>query len=317
MSFGSPAWLLVLLLAPLAIAAYLASQRRASRYAVRFPAVETLRIAAGEARSSWTRHLPAVLLLLAVLTLGVALAKPRTRYAVAVNNASIMLVIDHSGSMAATDVQPDRLSAVMVAANKFIDKLPQGVKLGAIGFSSTPDAVQGPVLNHGAARSLVDSEQPGGGTATGDALGLALELLHANIKGHPPSAIVLLSDGAANLGQSPVAVARQAAADHIAITTVALGTPNGILTGQNQFGVPQQVAVPPDPALMAQIAHASGGRSYNVQDAGTLNAVYAHLGEQLGSVTRQREITSEVSIVALVLLIAGVLLAVRLAGRLP
>src|SRR5581483_11472093 len=252
--------------------------------------------AAGEPGQGWSRHVPAALLLAALAALALALAKPHTTYKVAVNQASIVLIIDHSGSMAATDVLPSRLAAVVTAANKFIDKLPSTAKVGAVGFSTTPDEVQGPVTAHAAARALIDHLQAGGSTATGDAIALALEILHGTTKLHPPSAIVLLSDGAANSGLDPVTVAKQAGTEHIPIFTIALGTPNGTLS-VGPFG--QQEPVPPDPQLMARIAKASGGRSYSVQDANTLNSVYSHLGEKLGSETRHREITSEFSIAAL------------------
>jgi Ca-activated chloride channel family protein len=314
--FGSPDWLVALALLPLALVALRAFQRRGQRYAVRFPAIATLRQAAAEPASSWTRHLPAAFLLAAIAALAIALAKPHTSYQVAVNQASIMVIIDHSGSMASTDVSPTRLGAVVTAANKFIDKLPSNAKVGAIGFGTSPDAVQAPTTNHNAARQLIDNLQAGGSTATGDALELALELLHGSDKRHQPAAVVLLSDGAANAGPNPVAIAQEAAADHIPIYTIALGTPTGTLTVQNgPFA--QQVPVPPDPALMAQIATASGAKSYTVEDAGTLNSVYSHLGEKLGTITRQREITSEVSVAALALLVIAIALAVRLAGRLP
>lgn len=316
LAFGSPVWLLALALVPLALIILRLAQRRRQTYAVRFPAIATLRQAAGEPVSGWTRHLPAALLLAALAALGLALARPHTTYRVALNQASIMLIIDHSGSMASTDVLPSRLSAVMTAANKFIDRLPAQAKVGAIAFSTSPDAVQAPVIKHAAARALIDNLQPGGSTATGNALAVALEVLHGANKLHPPAAVVLLSDGAANAGPNPVSIAKESAADHIPIYTIALGTPNGTLSVPNG-PFTQQVPVPPDPELMAQIAKASGGRSYNVQDAGTLNSVYTHLGDKLGSVTRHREITSEFSIAALVLLIAGLALAARFAGRLP
>jgi Ca-activated chloride channel family protein len=316
LAFGSPVWLLALALIPLALILLRLAQRRRQTYAVRFPAIATLRQAAGEPGSGWTRHLPAALLLAALAALAFALARPHTNYKVAVNQASIVLIIDHSGSMASTDVQPTRLAAVITAANTFIDKLPPQAKVGAIAFSTSPDQVQAPVTNHAAARQLIDNLQPSGSTATGDALALALEVLHGSNKLHPPSAIVLLSDGAANAGASPVAIARESATDHIPIFTIALGTPTGTLTVPNG-PFTQQVPVPPDPELMAEIAKASGGRSFNVQDAGTLNSVYSHLGEKLGQVTRHREITSEFSILALVLLVAALGLAARLAGRLP
>ncbi|HWF55152.1 MAG TPA: VWA domain-containing protein [Solirubrobacteraceae bacterium] len=314
MSFADPTWLLALALVPVALVAYLYTQRRARRYAIRFPALETLKLAAEGTRASWARHIPIVLALAAIAALALALGRPRTTYKVAVEQASIMLVLDHSGSMAATDVQPTRLGAAEAAADNFVAKLPVGIKIGAIGFSTTPDLVQGPVASHNAATELINSQQAGGSTATGNALALALELLHASDPKHPPSAIILLSDGSANAGQSPVAVADEAAKDRIPIDTVALGTPDGSIQISPLY--PPQ-PVPPDPQLMQAIARASGGRSFDAQSADELSSIYNHLGDQLGSITRRREVTADFAIAALVLLLGAVALGVRVSGRLP
>src|SRR4051794_18349608 len=110
MSFGAPIWLAALVLVPIAFGAYVAARRRSKRYAVRFPAVSTLPAALGTT-SSWRPHVPAALALLAIALLAVALARPRLTYRAAVNEASMMLVLDHSGSMAASDVQPTRIAA--------------------------------------------------------------------------------------------------------------------------------------------------------------------------------------------------------------
>ena len=314
MSFSAPLWLLALGLVPAALAAYLATRRRARRYAIRFPAVATVREAVG-AGPSWRRHLPPAFALAAVAALALALARPHVTYRVPVREASMMLITDHSGSMDATDVQPTRLAAAQAAANSFIDQLPSTVRLGAIGFSSTPDVVQQPVANHEAARALIDGQSAGGGTDTGDALQLALELLHGATARHAPAAIVLLSDGAANAGPDAVTVARQAGRDHVPIYTVALGTPNGTLANPDPLGPP--IAVPPDPQLMQQIAQVSGGRAFNAQTAGELSSIYKHLGGALGSVTRKREVTVFFAAGGLVLLLLAVAGSTRWSARLP
>jgi Ca-activated chloride channel homolog len=314
MSFASPLWLLALALVPLALAAYLAARRRSRRYVVRYPALATLR-AAGVQAPSWRRHVPAALMLAAIAALGVALARPRVTHRVPIGEAAMMLVIDHSGSMAASDVTPTRLAAAQAAANTFIAQLPSSVTLGAIGFGSTVDTVQQPVSNHGAAQGNIDSQQAGGGTDTGDALTLALQLLHGSSKRHPPAAIVLLSDGAANAGQDPVTVARQARRERIPIYTVALGTPNGILANPDPFQPP--ISVPPDPQLMQQIAATSGARAFNAQTSGQLSSIYKHLGTELSSVSRKREVTVVFAVAGLVLLVLAVAASVRWAGRLP
>jgi Ca-activated chloride channel family protein len=217
--------------------------------------------------------------------------------------------------MAADDVQPSRLAAAVAAANTFIDELPSTVRLGAIGFSSSPDAVQGPVANHAAARALIDAQTANGATDTGDALELALRLLHGGDPKHPPAAIVLLSDGAANAGPNPVSVARQAGRDRIPIYTVALGTPGGVLANPEPFEPP--IPVPPDPQLMAQIAQASGARAFNAQSADQLSSIYKRLGGQLGTVSRKREITVVFAIAGLVALLMAAVGSVRWSGRLP
>jgi Ca-activated chloride channel homolog len=311
-SFGAPLWLFALALVPAALAAYVRARRRAKRYVIRFPAVSTLREAVVTA-PSWERHVPAALALAAVAMLVIALARPHVPYRVATNEASLMLVTDHSGSMAADDVQPTRLAAAVSAANTFIDQLPGSVRVGAIGFGSSPDLVQAPVTNHDAARALIDSQSPDGGTDTGDALALALQLLQGANPRHPPAAIVLLSDGAANAGPDPVTVSQQAARDRIPIYTVALGTPGGVLV--EPFG--QSVAVPPDPQLMAQIAQVSGARAFNAQSADQLSSIYKRLGTELGTVSRKREITVVFAIAGLVLLVAAAAGSVRSSGRLP
>jgi Ca-activated chloride channel homolog len=314
MSFGSPLWLLALALVPLLAVAYALGRRRSKRYVIRFPAVSTLReaVAAGP---SWDRHVPAALALAAVALLAVALARPRVTHRVPTDQASLMLVTDHSGSMAAQDVHPTRLDAAVSAANAFIDQLPGSVRVGAIGFSSSPDAVQGPASNHAGARNVIDTQVANGGTDTGDALQLALQLLQGNNPKHAPAAIVLLSDGAANAGPDPVLVGRQAGKDRIPIYTVALGTPSGVLNNPDPFGPP--VSVPPDPQLMQQIARVSGARAFNAQSADQLSSIYKHLGAQLGTVTRRREVTAVFAGAALVLLAGAAVVSVRGAGRLP
>ncbi len=314
MSFFSPEWLLALALVPLALAAHVRAGRRARRYSVRFPALATLAAAAGGA-SAWRRHAPAALLLASIASLAVALARPHVTHRVAVNQASIMLVTDHSGSMAANDVAPTRLAAAQHAANTFIDQLPSKVSVGAVAFSSSPDAVQGPVTNHAAARSIIDSQVADGATATGDALQLALQLLHGSNKKHPPSAIVLLSDGAANAGVDAASIARVAGADKIPIDTVALGSANATVPNPDPFGPPLDAS--PDFALMQRIAQVSGGRTFNAQSADQLSSIYKRLGTQLGSRTTQHEITAAFAIGGLVLLLLAAVGSARWAGRLP
>jgi Ca-activated chloride channel family protein len=315
MSFASPVWLLTLALVPAALAIYIVvRRRRATRYAVRFPAVSTLREVVA-ATPSWERHLPTALALGAVALLGVALARPRVTTRIPTGQANMMLVTDHSGSMAAQDVSPTRLAAAVAAANTFIDQLPSSVHVGAIGFGTTPDSVQGPSADHAQARSLENSLIANGGTDTGDALQLALQLLQGANPKHAPAAIVLLSDGQANAGPDPVSISQEAKKDRIPIYTVALGTANGVLPSPDPLQPPQ--AVPPDPQLMQAIARVSGGRAFNARSADELSSIYKKLGSQLSSVTRKKEITWWFAAGGVVLLIGAAVSSVRWSGRLP
>jgi Ca-activated chloride channel homolog len=314
MSFSSPLWLFALALVPLALFAHLSAGRRRQRYAVRFTALPLLAQAAGRS-SAWRRHAPAALALAAIASLGVALARPHIRHRTAIDQASIMLVTDHSGSMAANDVQPTRLGAAEKAANTFIDQLPSKVSVGAVAFSSSPDAVQGPVTNHAAARAIIDSQVADGATATGDALQLALQLLHGQNPKHSPAAIVLLSDGAANAGVDAATVANEAGKEKIPIDTVALGSANATVPNPDPLGPPLDAS--PDFQLMSTIAKVSGGRTFNAQSADQLSSIYERLGSQLGSKTEKREITAIFAAAGLVLLLLAAAASTRWAGRLP
>ncbi|HEY5199145.1 MAG TPA: VWA domain-containing protein [Solirubrobacteraceae bacterium] len=314
MSFADPLWLLGLLAVPLLLGLHVIAGRRAKRYAVRFPAIASLRIAAGGGLS-WRRHIPVALLLLALSTLVATLARPNHTVRIADSGASIMLVFDHSGSMSATDVQPTRLAAAEAAASTFMSRLPTGVKVGVVTFSSAPDGVQAPSTNRTPVKQLIGAQVANGATATGDALSLALTLLPHPGKLKPEtSAIVLLSDGSANQGEDPVEVATQAGALRIPIYTVGLGTAGATIPDPGSFsGV---AAVPPDPELMGEIAAASHAQSYSATDAGSLNGIYKKLGSQLGSKPRRDDITVSFALAGLLLLggagVASVVLGSRL-----
>jgi Ca-activated chloride channel homolog len=313
MSFSSPLWLFALLIVPAALQAQRLARRRARRYALRFPAVPAVVQALGK-QPDWRRHVPAAAALAAIASLAFALARPHVTTRVPVREASVMLVLDRSGSMDANDVQPTRLVAAVRAANTFIDQLPSTARVGVVTFSSAPDTVVAPTTDHVAARRTIGAQSANGATATGDALAVALNALHQQAN-HARSAIVLLSDGAANAGQNPLTVAGKAAKTNIAIYTVALGTASGSLPSPDPFQPP--VAVPPDPQLMQQIARTSHGRSFTAKDAGGLISIYKGLGTQLGSKAHQTDITLVFAGAALALLLAGGVASQRWSGRLP
>jgi Ca-activated chloride channel family protein len=319
-SFAAPAWLVGLLLIPVLVWAYLAARAHSTRYTARFPATATLALAA-RAEPRWLRHLPAALLLAACAALVLALARPHRAVEVPTGRATVVLVLDHSASMRATDVRPTRLAAADQAARAFLEGLPGQVRVGVVAFSTVPDAVRAPTTDRAAVLRAVDSQTALGATATGNALQLALDLLGPERRragvgrgrdGRPASAIVLLSDGAANTGRDPVQVAAEAGARGVPIYTVALGTEDATIPNPSGFGAP--VAVPPDPQLLARIARSSGAQAFAAQDSSGLVSIYRRLSERLGRVRRSRDVTVQFALAGAALLLAAGVLGLRRGG---
>lgn len=316
MTFGAPIALLTLLAIPALVAAMAAGRRRARRYAVRFTGVATLKQAAATV-PAWRRHLPAALLLAAVAALALALARPQRTVAVPIEKASVMLVTDHSRSMMATDVAPDRLTAAKAAARRFLDQLPPGIRVGVTTYADVPDGTQAPSTDHDLVQRTIDAQVADGGTATGDALQVALDTLErAEEEGErTPAAIVLLSDGATTTGRDPVAVAERAGEARIPIYTVALGTRDA--TVPNPGPGPPLIPVAPDPATLQAIADASNGRAFRAEDDEQLSQIYEELGSRLGTRDVQRDVTAAFAVAAMVLLLGAGAASLRAAGRLP
>jgi Ca-activated chloride channel family protein len=315
-SFGAPQLLWALLLVPLAVAAQLAARRRARRYAVRHTAVPAARLAAAVV-PSWRRHLPAALAVAALTALALALAKPQRTVAVPVDRASIMIVTDHSRSMLATDVDPDRITAAKNAAHTFLGQLPGSVRVGVVTFSDTPDGVLAPSQKHDDAAHLIDAQEADGATDTGDALQSALDAIAKTDKtsARPHASIVLLSDGATTVGRNPLPVAREARNRHIPIYTVSLGTADAAVPNPNNFGPP--LSAQPDPEALKQIADASGGQAFTAEDSSRLSSIYKALGAQLGTKKVRHEATAAFAAGGLALLLGAGLASMRRLPRLP
>src|SRR5256885_2428173 len=273
MSFQAPLFLLALLIVPLLIVALIAERRRRRRYVVRFTGVSTLRtVMAGT--PAWRRHLPAALFLAALAALIVGLARPQRTVAVAIDKASVMLVLDVSGSMQATDVQPSRLDAARDAAKAFVDKVPERLQVGVVAYRAVVDTVQKPTEDRDQVRRVLDGLVAEGGTATGDALTAALEQLE-KVKGRngkrAPAAVVLLSDGRTTEGSDPLIAANLARRLRIPVYTVALGSPGATIPSPGGFG---RIPVPPDPETLREIAKLSRAQSYNVDEAGAPHPLF-------------------------------------------
>lgn len=299
MSFASPISLVALALLPVALYLYIRSERRPQLFAP-----PQLLPSVAPRRPRWRRHAAVAGYGAAVAALLVALAKPQATVAVPTEQARVMIVTDRSGSMLAQDVAPNRLAAAKRAAATFLKAVPDRVRVGAVAFNQKAEVLQSPTRDHDAVREALASVQPAGSTATGDAITAALGAL----EGKAPAAIVLLSDGKSVRGSDPVAAAQAAKRRKIPIYTVALGTAQGTING----GEP----VPPDPATLAQIAQATGGRAFTAGDVAALDQVYERLGSQVATEERKHEVTSLFAGGALVLMALSALSSIRMTGRL-
>jgi Ca-activated chloride channel homolog len=314
MTFADPLHLLAVLAVPLVVAVWAVSRRRRARFAVRHPAGAML---SGLLRRGprWRQLVPATLLALGAVAMSTAYAKPRHTVHVPVEKASVVLVTDESGSMQADDVQPSRLQAAQSAARSFLHEAPGPLLVGFESFATGVRENITPTTDRDTVNGAIDRLNADGSTATGDALSTALDQLAAR-KGRDgrtaPAAIVLLSDGKRTNGSDPLAAAARAKRLSIPIYTVALGSADGIVTTADG----QTVSVPPDPETLREIAAASGGRAYAVDDAGTLEGVYRDLGSKIGTRAEQREVTVAFIAGGLVLLLGGMGTGVAFRGRL-
>jgi Ca-activated chloride channel family protein len=310
-SFQAPAFLLALLLVPLAAVAYGAAQRRRRAAANGF-ASPAVRASALPRTPGWRRHAPIALYGIALAALAVALARPEATIAVPAEQATVVLATDRSGSMRATDVAPSRWAAVINAAERFLDRVPDRVKVGAVAFNGRPSVLEAPTTDRAPVREAIRATQAKGGTATGEGLATALELTRRGGRERPPAAIVLISDGDSTKGRDPVEVAREAGRLRIPVYTVALGTASGSVVGADGA----RHAAPPDPETMRAIADAAGGRSFAVADADGLATVYERLGSQLATERKPREITAAFAGGALLFVAGGALLSLHWFRRL-
>jgi len=316
-SFAWPAALVALVALPMLIWWYRAEQRRRRRATAAF-VTEPLRPSVAPRGPRWRRHAPMVACVLALAVLIAAAARPQRSVAVPVSDGAVMLVNDISSSMASSDVAPSRLRAAERAATVFLDKVPSSIRVGLLVFNEKPRLLQTPVKDHSLARDALTQLQAGGHTAVGDAVNASVRVLsglRAAGGKRIPGAVVLLSDGNSTTGASPQAAARQAAALHIPIYTVALGTQHGTIKvrhGARTVTVP----VPLEAGELGQVASLSQGRAFTAADAGGLSAVYGHLATKLGHKTVKDEITASFAGAGLVLLLIGSALSLRWFGRL-
>ena len=326
MSFGWPIALLGLVLVALALIAYIVVQHRRRRYVVRFTNFDLLEnIVADSPR--WRRHIPAAFALLALTALVIGMARPQVAVAVAREEATVILAMDSSGSMTATDVAPDRMTAAREAASSFVKDLPRGFRVGVVSFSDQADVVVPPTDDRDEAlRGLecAPGRQRHGARRRDRPLGRSRR--HEPRPGarrerrtsDTPVVVLVLSDGANTTGDyEPLEAAQKAVDAKVPVYTVALGTDEGTVQGPDGYGGMRTIRVPPDPETLGQVAEMTGGKFFEAADQDSLKSVYDEIGSQVGVDEEQRELTVLFTAAGAALLLLGGALSMLWFGRIP
>jgi len=339
LTFERPWALAALVALPLLAWLYVALQRRRARYAVAFTNLAVLReVARGRA---WRRFVPPVLLLLALAALVAGTARPHVRGLVPQDRATVVLVLDVSRSMEARDVKPSRLGAAKRAIRLFLDRAPERLRIGMVVFAGVPQVASPPTTEHEQVSVSLDNlgdYATFGGTAIGDALSLAVDVGRETLerdRSDPEAApaggggesstlvsILFLSDGAQREGVlQPLEGAQLAKEASMPVYTVALGTPNGTVSGGfgggfSPFG-PERIPVPPDTFTLRAIAEATAGEFTEARTAEKLDDAYEKLGSNLGRKRADKEVTYAFLLAAAGLLLGAGALAARWSPRLP
>ena len=320
MTFGTPLLLLGLLLLPLLVLAYRWIQRRPGRYAVRYTNLDVL-ASVVESTRSWRRHAGLALFLLALGAMLVGFARPSMTRMADREEATIVLVIDVSGSMQADDVEPTRLEAAQAVVREFMRELPKRFQVGVVAFSETAEVAAPATEDRQLAIDAIDYLYPQRGTAIGDGIARGVEVARNAELGttgaERPAAILLLSDGSQTEGiLQPLEGAARAKSFTIPVYTIALGTPEGVVEF-NRFGGTRIIPVPPDKPTLRQIAATTGGRYYEAESIGDLREAYGSMGSLVSQVERKQEVTFAFLAGGLVLLLAAAAVAVVTFPRLP
>jgi len=294
--------------------AYVLLQRRRRHHAVRFTNLDLLASLAPR-RPGWRRHVPAAAMGLALVAMVLGLARPARDERVPKEAATVVLVVDTSASMDATDVSPSRLGAAIAAGQEFVDGLPDRLRVGLVSFDRSTRVLAPPTTDRAAVDRALARLSTGPGTAAGEAIYTALDLLAANgatggAEGEQTAAIVLLSDGFTTVGRPTESAAVDAAEQGVPVTTIAFGTPEGTVS---VLGA--EVPVPSDPDSMATVAETTGGTFFEAFSADDLSRVYDDIGSRIGFEVEQREISLVFVTLAMALLLAGLAAALVWQGR--
>ena len=291
LDFISPQRLWLMLAVGVLAAVYVALQWRRRHYAVRFTNVALLDKVAPK-RPGWRRHLVAALFLATGAFQVIAFAGPQTQSRIPRERATVMLAIDTSLSMDATDVDPSRIEGAKQAATAFLESVPPKINVGLVSFNARAIILVPPSLDRERVRTAISTLTLGNGTAIGDAILSSLEALKAappDEQGtQPPAAIVLLSDGKTTVGTPDSEAARIAADAGVPVSTIAFGTPDGRIRSPDTG---TYIAVPVDEQALSKIADTTGGQFFGAKSTDELRSIYANIGSAVGYEKAPREIT--------------------------
>ena len=315
-SFFHPERLWLVLLVPVLLALYAFLLRRKAARSRRFGIDHLERVLPRQA--AWKRHVAVGAAVLSLASLIVAYAQPRDAVNVPRERATIVVTIDVSRSMEATDVSPNRLDAAKQAAQGFVDLLPAGFNVSLVSFAGTASIIVPPTIDRGMVNRAIQNLQLAPSTAIGEGIYSSLDAL-ALVPPDPdtpdeptPGSIVVLSDGYTNIGRTSVQAARAARAQGIAVYTIAYGTPNGyVISGGRREPVPFR------PAELAEIARESGGEAFRAGSNAELADVYSSIARSVGYEKVDQEVTEFYAGIALAFAVLASLAVISLGARWP
>ncbi|MCX6488877.1 MAG: VWA domain-containing protein [Mycobacterium sp.] len=323
-NFAHPWFFLFLLFVAGLVALYVVTQRARQKRILRFANMELLESVAPKRPNRW-QHLSAILLIGSMVLLTIAMAGPQNDVRIPRNRAVVLLAIDVSQSMRATDIEPSRLAAAQVAAKQFADQLTPGINLGLIAYAGTATVLVSPTTNREATKIAIDKLQLADRTATGEAIFTALQaiatvgaVIGGGEDGPPPARIVLMSDGKETVPSNPdnpkgaFTAARTAKDQGVPISTVTFGTPYGYVEINDQ-----RQPVPVDDETLEKIAELSDGNAYSASTLEQLKEVFTSLQDQIGYETVKGDASVGWLRLGALLLALSALAALLLNRRLP
>jgi Ca-activated chloride channel homolog len=320
MSFEWPVALIALGIVPLLLVLYALSERRRRKSQAAFGNPALLPNVIDRAPGK-LRLLPLAILLVGLAAMIVGVARPHATVSVPREEATVILAMDVSRSMKATDVSPTRLEAARTVAKTFLTQVPEKFQVGVVGFSTRAAIAVPPTDDRALVETALDSLTPGEGTAIGDAVALGLQAGQPAPEPDgtvPPRAILLISDGARDGGRvEPAAAAEQARNMQVPVYSVLVGTPNGVVEETLTGGFRRIIRVPAMPETLQLLSNTTGGEFFAALDAESLSLVYDDLGSRLGERKETREVTDLFAAGAAVLLLIGGALSAFLLGRVP